>query len=627
MNLLIFKNWKERRASTFRHTRCVPFVASILMCVVGLGITAHAQTLTHNDQAKVNRLKARYQKASHALDQTTSVLGRYRVFQVFGKVQAGDTNSARVYGRAVGINSTTGPGWITDDNFLEIKNPVADNYKADNYVGYCTFAGAPDGINVYIPVERQPDYLAAVESATKWKAITSSIEAEINTVYLPYQRKAAVQEAKQQRLAQEQAERQAAKQRHLEEARAELAQAQQEKNEALATQEATHQQRVNEAQNDLTQAQEKEQSPVPQPEAQSPQLGRDQTDNADQTADDDVARIKAQTEAAKAEKARIEAETKKQNQEAAEAKAKELEEADAKNQAAITQLQSTPTIVPGEQLGQVHLGMTEAQVLRLMGLPAIDEQLLKPATTDLVGAVPFRMSKIRRSRYLLDAVPGLDVAYEGSEEELSLVAHRMGIQDIKRDDPKIKFVFDVFYINDKVVQLQSDSPQFFTADKKNILDTFSFEKPYKQAVDTWIVTRTDQGDFVGQPIGWYSYYKGSWEKGLSLRVDPVVGGYRPSEKNLPSPFPPSRTTVVVHRPKTVPFTDSEQAGISLLNRNAGDTSQYDADNIEERGNPRNWYGPKSTAEQVADTVAPGVTNPGSLKEKVKRKIGGLLPHF
>ena len=520
------------------------------------GLPSYAQTLKPAEQAKVKTLKARLNKAAEARSRATSILSDYKLFFVNGKIQSGDNSEAIIYGTAVKKSYFAGFGSIHDKSFLRVLNPTDEDLigSGAHFQGLCTFAGVVRGTNTYVSVRSQPQYIQAYNEAQKWGAIEDSIQAEINAVYLPYERKA-----------KNQATVQAAKQTRL-------AQLRQEKAAAQADADAQNQARVNEARERLAQ----EQLSVETTKQQK---------FTKESADAEIARLEAEAAKAKEEKNRLEAEAKKQATEEALRKAKELEELNAKNQAAIEVLKNTPTLIAGQQLGSVRLGMTEAQVLKLMGLPKVTTQLNK-LTRDQNGTPRWLPSRIRRDRYFLPATAGLDIFYEGSPEELSFYSRERGIENVKAGDLKTEFVYDVFFLEGKVVQIQSDSPQFFSPEKKNILSGFPFDKePYDAEVvsyrESWRTRKpiVESGEeFSNFPL-YSAFYIGSRGTGFSTCLEFLK--YRQGvETPAPIPIPTSREKLIIHYPNTVPFTGDFEKGISVLNRL--DNGSSDADNREER---------------------------------------------
>ena len=161
-----------------------------IACSLGAQVSssAQAQNLKPAEQAKVRTLKSRLEKAASAGEDAEAVLRTYRVFRVVGKVGAGDNRLADIYGTASQIAGAKGAGSISDDNYLYVTSPVDEHYDGGRYRGECLFLGVMRGRNAYLPVERDPKYMAAYTTSQKYHAIEVSIQAEIDAIYLPYQK-------------------------------------------------------------------------------------------------------------------------------------------------------------------------------------------------------------------------------------------------------------------------------------------------------------------------------------------------------------------------------------------------------------------------------------------------------
>ncbi|RYZ77048.1 MAG: hypothetical protein EOP04_31410, partial [Proteobacteria bacterium] len=171
-----------------------------MTCLVGISLSSNsqAQVLKPSEQSKVNVLKARAQKAQKAQNRALAVTKRYRVFFVNGKVQAGDSHVASLYGRAIPVTNFQGAGTLTDDNFIIIQSPLASDYKYGSYQGYCVFLGVSKGRNTYSPLASQKEYVAAQKELSMALDTYNVIQSEINAVYAPYRQKGkAKQEAKE----------------------------------------------------------------------------------------------------------------------------------------------------------------------------------------------------------------------------------------------------------------------------------------------------------------------------------------------------------------------------------------------------------------------------------------------
>lgn len=577
----------------------LPRLALFMACSTGVLFTPslQAQNLTATEKAKVTSLKGRLTKATTQREKADANLSKYRVFRVMGEVKAGDTVSADVYGIAISTNGGQGAGHINEKTYLTVTSPVNANYNNGSYSGYCTFLGVIKGQNTYYPIERQPDYIAAHNEAEKWRGIEKSIEAEIDAVYLPYQRdaknQAIAEAARQTRLAQENRERDA----------------------ALAATEAQNQRRVTQAREEL------------EKEKRSVELAKEQLATKE-SADAEIARLKAELEKTKAEKAQLDAEAQKRAQDAANQKAKELQETEAKNEASVETLKNAPSVIAGVQLGKIRLGMSEAQVLQLMGTPAASLQLRK-INTDSESRVAYYTSfiprKIRRDRYFLKPTEGMDIFYEGfSAEELQYHATERGLPNIKAGELKKDFIFDVFYLNGKVVQIDSDSPQFFTADRFNIESPSDALLGTQKTIASGFLLDYRQkpqgGNWDGETgsTRFGTSYIVNREKGLSLCLEALSATvYTKNVPDIPSPFPRSRVKLIVHAPNTFPYTGDFQKGISVFNKKDG---RSDAENVEERMYD-SYLNPTATQAAVSNAVEPAREN---AREKVKEKIGGAL---
>ena len=634
MNLLGLKNAENERASAARNTTKrkdatlkktrILSPRLILLGICSVGIIAapalHAQTLKKEEQAKVDKLNERLKKSTGEEAKAQAALNEYKVFYVSGKVSAGDNASARIYGTATPYGSQVGPGSINEKNLLYIKSPMDSEYVGDNYRGYCTFLGVINGLNTYLPVAVQPGYIEASNSLNKWEGISESIRAEIKAVYLPYRKQIKDKEAAKQAQNTAKADEQQ-----------KLAAQRQNRENAQAQAEQAEQNRINQAKEQLSQAKrDVEQAKI--------------TQAAKQDADAEVARIQAETEKLKAERARIDAETQKQAQEAANVQAQQLEKTEAMDQLAIDKLKNTVSIVPGKQLGKISLGMTELQVRQLIGAPDQVTQLNKVgprAEIDYRHASAFTPSRIRRDRYRLDAVSGMEINYEGSPLELKYLSWERGIDEVKFGDLKETFVFDIFYINGKVVQLESDSPQFFTADKKNLQSVIEYSEfpTTVDSVDHLITTKydiqlrevalkeLDESARYRDELGYRqtvfgSLYLINLKDGISMCYEGasiIQGKVAP----ITQPFPRSRLKWVISRPNTTPYTGDYHLGLSLFNNKGGvlNAKNSDADNVEERMYPFPMN--ENPVSQAANQVVKSQKE--SLKQKAKRKLGDFLP--
>ncbi len=601
------------RFGTFPFKTLLTVTSALFMCVATttLAPVAHAQTLKQADQAKVDKLIQRLNKSVSEENKAQAALDEFKTFSVFGKVQSGDDTYASIYGKA--ISGRPGPGSISDDNFLYIKNPVESEYSGGNYRGVCTFLGVVNGRNTYLPVAVQPDYVTANNNFYKWEKISTSIRAEIKAVYLPYEKKIKAQQAAENQVQQE------------------LATERRDKEAVRADAEAEKQARINQAKEQLAQARrEVEQAKINQA--------------AKKDADAEVARLQAETEKLNAEKARIEAETQKQAQEAANTKAQQLQEVEAQNQATIEKLKNTVSIIPGKQLGKIRLGMTEAEVLREIGAPdsALQLNKIRPRAVNGVSSSLslFTPRKIRRDRYSLNAVDGLNISYEGSPIELNYFAWERGIDAVEPGDSKKDFVFDIFYIDGKVVQLESDSPQFFDKDRRNLLSTWEFNNPFETEFimdyhaignDNGVIREASDRDRMGyggldaSGTAFGKVYIIEKEQGFSLLVDAISTR---SGKVTPVPqlIPRSRMKLVIYSPNTTPYTGDYQLGLSLFNHKTGSSSSKniknsDADNVEERmySFPMNENPVSKAANRTVESTKE------SLGKKFKRKLGDFLP--
>lgn len=626
--------------SPFKTLLAVTSALFVCVATTTLAPVAHAQTLKQADQAKVDKLIQRLNKSVGEEKKAQTALDEFKTFSVFGKVQSGDNTYASIYGKA--ISGRSGPGSITDDNFLYIKNPVESEYSGGNYRGECTFLGVVNGRNTYLPVAVQPDYVTANNNLYKWKEISTSIRAEINVIYLPYEKQIKNQEAAKQAQVTAKAKQQqqlAAREREKAEAQAtakakqqqQLEAKERDKAEAQAQAEQAKQDRIDQAREQLAQAQrEVEQAKINQA--------------AKKDADAEVARLQAETEKLNAEKARIETETQKQAQEAANTKAQQLQEVEAQNQATIEKLKNTVSLIPGKQLGKIRLGMTEAEVLREIGAPdsALQLNKIRPRAMNGVSSSLslFTPRKIRRDRYSLNAVDGLNISYEGSPIELNYFAWERGIDAIEPGDSKKDFVFDIFYIDGKVVQLESDSPQFFDKDRRNLLSTWEFNNPFETEFimdyhaignDNGVIREASDRDRMGyggldaSGTAFGKVYIIEKEQGFSLLVDAISTR---SGKVTPVPqlIPRSRMKLVIYSPNTTPYTGDYQLGLSLFNHKTGSSSSKnitnsDADNVEERmySLPMNENPVSKAANQAVKS------GKESLGKKLKRKLGDFLP--
>ena len=585
----------------------------LVVCFVGLTFapSVQAQKFKPADQTKLDTLNKRLEKSKGEEAKAQDVLNQYKVFQVTGRVQAGDNRYASIYGKAIGISNNKGPGSLYEENYLYVKSPLDSQYNADYYNGDCTFEGVVDGRNTYLPIAIQPGYVDASSRLEKWEKISNTIRAEIQTVYLPYQKEVKAQEAKQQ-------VQEAAKATEQQK----LAAEKQDREAAQAQAEKEKQNRIAQAREELAQAKrEVEQAKINQV--------------AKQDADAEVARLQAETEKLNAEKTRIDAETQKQAQEAANVKAQQLQEIASKEQAVIEKLSNTVSIIPGRQLGKIRLGMAEAEVLQEIGAPDSTLQLRKLQPRDvryrLQSPGVFIPRKIRRDRYSLEAVSGLDIIYEGSPLELKYFSKERSISDVSPGDLKKDFVFDVFYVNGKVVQLESDSPQFFTSGKENLLSRFSFDKPYEtdfvtdhQFINSFgsDIEEVTEQQRLNSNEGMPSYgttfgssYIGDRKAGFSLRLEALSKSNNQVNPS-PEPFPRSRLKLVIHAPNTTPYTGDYQMGISMFNH---DEVGEDADNAEER-----MYSASLNNDPVSTAVNEAM-KPENLKKKLKRKLGDFLP--
>ena len=489
-----------------------------------------------------------------------------------------------------------------------MKSPVESEYIAGNYQGNCTFLGVIDGVNTYLPLAAQPDYVTASNNLAKWKAISEAISGEINVIYLPYQKEIKAKEAAEIQVQQK------------------LAAQQRDKEVAKTNAEAEKQARVDQAKEQLAQARR---------EVDQAKINQDTKRDADA----EVARLQAETEKLKAEKTRIDAETQKQAQEAANLQAQQLQKTEAKDQLAIDELKNTPSIIPGKQLGKISLGMTELQVRQLIGAPDSVTQLNKVdlrARINFSPASAFVPSRIRRDRYHLDAVSGMDINYEGSPLELKYLAQKRNIKDVKNGDLKEDFIFDVFYINGRVVQLESDSPQFFTADKKNLQSPIFLNEFLSsgESADHSVTTQYDiklrelddsdryQMKVENRETIFVDVYFINLKDGVSLLYE---GASINHGKMLPIPqsIPRSRLKWVIRNPNATPYTGDYHLGLSLFNNKEGrlDAENSDADNVEERMYPFPMN--QNPVSQAADEATKSQKE--SLKQKVKRKLGDFLP--
>ena len=588
-------------------------LALLAVCFVGLTFapSVQAQKFKPADQTKLDALNKRLEKSKGEEAKAQDTLSQYKVFQVTGRVQAGDNRYASIYGKAIGVNDNKGPGSLYEENYLYVRSPLDSQYNADYYNGYCTFEGVVDGRNTYLPIAIQPGYVDASNRLEKWGKLSNTIRAEIQTVYLPYSKEAKNKAAKEQAdaIAKDTAQQK-------------LAAEKRQKEIVVANAEKEKQDRISKAQEDLAQAKhEVEQAKINQV--------------VKQDADAEVARLQAETEKLNAEKARIDAETQKQAQEAANLKAQQLQATATEEQVVIEKLRNTVSIIPGKQLGKIRLGMTEAEVLQAIGAPDSTLQLRKLQPRDIKYRLQspgvFIPRKIRRDRYSLDAVSGLNVTYEGSPIELKYYSNERSINTVSPGDLKKDFVFDVFYINGKVAQLESDSPQFFTEGKKNLLSGFDFDKPYQTdfVVDRHLrnppassnieeVTeqeRLNNGGMLDSGVTFGSVYGGDMKQGFSLRFEALSKSYNQMNSS-PEPFPRSRLKLIIHAPNKAPYTGDYQMGISLFNH---DELGEDADNVEER-----MY-PVSLNNDPVSNAINEVTKPENLKKKIKRKLGDFLP--
>ena len=543
------------------------------------------RNLTKAEKAKVDILEARYSKASAEKAKAKDTLSSYRVFRIYGKVQAGDATYADIYGEATQSSGAQGPGTISEKTFIRVLNPFNDDYNGGNYIGDSLFLGVIKGINTYLPIGRDQDYVAARNALEKWKGIENSIQGEINMVYLPYKK-----EAKNQAQEAEKVEQQI-----------------RDRDKAQSAIDTTNRARVEQAKEDL--AQEKRQLEL----AKQGRITKE-------AADAEIARLAAEQEKVRVEKATIDAENQKREQEANDLEAKKLQEVEGKKEAGVETLKNTVSIVPGERLGKVRLGMTEAQVLQLMGKP---EQSIQLNKTTLVagpmkyqGGIMWLPRRIRRDRYSLQATEGLDIVYQGTPQELGFLARERLIKRVTEGDLKTTFVYDVFFLDGKVVQIASDSPQFFNSEKQN-LQKLDFEANYEEIVECFGLWNDERQTVVKsgdafQGLTFYSaIYAGDMNKGLSLCQE-----FTTNVKQA-STFPDSRRMLIIHNPKTVPYTGDFQKGISVFNKKDG---RSDADNIEERLNRADLN------PSIAQSVVSNAAKSGSdgVKKKVKEGLGRIF---
>ncbi len=406
-----------------------------------LGTPVYAQKLKPVEQAKVDALKARYNKAQSAQNSALSVRKRYHVFLVSGKVQAGDNTSARIYGQAIPTTNFGGPGTLSEDNILVVKSPVKSEYVYGDYRGYCTFMGVIKGVNTYLPVAIQKEYVTANKDLQKWQDIINSIQSEIDAIYLPYRQK-----ENQKKLIKEKAE--------------------------------------------------------------------------------------------------------------------------------LDALLNTVSIIPGKQLGKIHLGMTKDQVIALMGKPAsttllhrdsgkiIGPGIMTPEGMMYDGNAPTELveTKVRRDRYFLKSRAGLDIHFEDSRAiELEGYASEYGEERFENGELKTRYSFNVIYVDGKAVQLESDSPEFFTGAGSNIKSTET------------ILPKIPEGSFYGG-MGFkgsrgagtmVSHYYGDMKVGLSVCLQDStyrVFAFNPSTAVYP---PACRLKWIIHLPNTVAITDDYESQFEI----------------------------------------------------------------